>query len=251
METAKKEFKEERFEFAVFMNNIIICKRYFKVYNFIEGSMETMDFKETVDDIVKMIDDDLKSKSRIHTWYYYNPEDEVETDEFHSPLLDPWACTFKFAVYDNRREVFSKIWDGYAYPRSVRNRIDLTNKTVRYTNREGKLFVFDKETFFNDPDRRLLFEQEVLKAQIMDKEDLLSKITRMICKICSPSRDDVKMNGRVDKETNEMYLGDFTTTEKYGEKEYAFPLKMANKDVVKQWEDLLKEKTKTYFKNLF
>ena len=69
----KRDYKEERFEFTIFVNDFIICSRNFRIFNYIENSMNTLEFKNTVDGIVKMIDDDLKSKSRVYTWYNYDP----------------------------------------------------------------------------------------------------------------------------------------------------------------------------------
>jgi hypothetical protein len=82
MEIKEKDYKEERFEFTLFVNDNIICKRNFRIFNFIEGSMNTLEFKEKVDEIVKLIDDDLKSKSRVFTWYYFNPNEPEMFDEF-------------------------------------------------------------------------------------------------------------------------------------------------------------------------
>ena len=67
---AEKSYKEERFEFALFVNNNLVCKRNFKINNFIDHSMESLEFKDVVDEIVNNIDEDLKSKSRVYTWLY-------------------------------------------------------------------------------------------------------------------------------------------------------------------------------------
>ena len=75
MENKEREYKEERFEFALYVNEFVICKRNFKIFNFIEGSMGSLDFKETLDDIVGIIDQDLKSKSNVYMWHYFNPND--------------------------------------------------------------------------------------------------------------------------------------------------------------------------------
>ena len=50
--TAPTNYRQERFEFALFVNNNLICKRNFKMNNFIEGSMASDDFKATIDEIV-------------------------------------------------------------------------------------------------------------------------------------------------------------------------------------------------------
>lgn len=248
MENVKKQ--EERFEFAVMMNDIIICRRYFKVFNFIEGSMETVDFKYAVDDIVKMIDDDMKSKSRVYTWFMYDPNDADNPEsEFNQPLLEPWECTFKFIVYDKGREVFSKIWDGYAYPRSVRQKIDFTNKFVKYI-KDDQMYTYEKNSFFETHKGRLHWEMELLKAQIWDKDDVLAKITKIICGVCSPAKEEMK-NSRITEENNDKFLCSLSTEQKFKNHKYQLPLRLANKKVEAEWAKATEKKTKEYFKNLF
>ena len=55
-----KEYREERFEFALYVNDNVICKRNFRINNFIEDSMNSLDFKYTVDEIVNLIYEDFK-----------------------------------------------------------------------------------------------------------------------------------------------------------------------------------------------
>ena len=142
----QKEYREERFEFALYVNENIICKRNFRINNFIEDSMNSLEFKHTVDEIINMIDDDLKSKSRVYTWYFFDEKNPDE--EFTSPLIEPWECTFKFVVLDNKREIISKIWDGRGYPKSVREKVDLTNKFVKFIGKDGKVYSYEKESYF-------------------------------------------------------------------------------------------------------
>ena len=253
----KREYKEERFEFAIYVNDNIICKRNFRIYNFIEGSMNTLEFKYKVDEIVNMIDDDLKSKSRVYTWKYFNPNEIDETDEFHSPLIDPWTCTFKLVISDNKRDVITKIWDGYAYPKYIRDKVDLSNKNVKITTKDGKTYIYDKDTFFKDNEGRLSFEHEVLKGMIADKPDVLLQITKKICEACSPSKNEIKEKGFFDPKENAKYLSRYTVNDEYdnenGEngKKYSYSLYIANRKIEREWERATQEKTKNYFKNLF
>ena len=251
-----KDYKEERFEFTLYVNDNIICKRNFKIYNFIEGSMNTYDFKETLDEVVRLIDNDLKSKSRVYTWFYFNPNSPNDCEELISPTIEPWSCTFKIVVSDNKKEVISKIWDGYAYPKFIRDKVDLSNKNVKITNRDGQTFMYDKESFFKSNENRLSFEHEVLKAMIMDKQDVLLQITKKICEACSPAREDVK--GFIDQKESAKFLSDYTTYEEYGngkkggkKKKYAYSLYLANKKVEDDWRKITQKKTEKYFKNLF
>lgn len=233
-----KEYQEERFEFALYVNNNLVCKRNFKMYNFIEGSMQTEDFKNTIDEIVRMIDDDLKSKSRVYTWFYFNENDVME--EFTNPLSEPWEYTFKFVVLDNKKEVFSKIWDGYGYPAMIRNSVDIANNVIKITTRNGETFTYDKEKYFADHGERLSPEMYVRKAMMGDKPNLLPIITKKICQACSPWND-----------FGVSRLSDLTTTLTFGEgkdkKVYGLNLDRENARKIKAWEKAVENKTKEYF----
>lgn len=245
----EKKYEEERFEFALYVNNNVICKRNFRINNYIEGSMNTIDFKDKVDEIVELINNDLKSKSRVHIWYHFNPEfpeaNKPAMDELMSPTLNPWECTFKFVVSDNNVPIISKIWDGYAYPKSVRERVDLANKTVKTW--DG---VFDKETYFAANEGKLSPDMNVIRSMIIDKPDLLLLITKKICETCSPRENGYKS------------IGDYTTVESFGNDwgsrksgasnktvKYALNLDSYNKKIDSLWGSVVAKKTKEYFHN--
>jgi len=231
-------YKEERFEFALYVNNNIICKRNFKINDFIEHSMESLDFKDKVDEIVGMIDNDLKSKSRVYLWYNFNPNEPDANEEFNSELIAPWECTFKFEVSDNHKVMISKIWDGYAYPRQIREKVDISNRNVKISNKDGRVYVYDKESFFKANDDRLTFEQQVLKGMIMDKSDLLAQITKQICEACS-----VHDGAYTD-------VNDYVLSESYGknangeEVVYNFNIDAQNKKLERKWLKLALEDIK-------
>lgn len=257
MENKEKDYKEERFEFTVYVNDNIICKRNFRIYNFIENSMNTLEFKEKLDEIVKIIDDDLKSKSRVYTWYYFNPSEPDAFEDFVGKPIDPWLCTFKIVISDNKRDVITKIWDGYAYPKYIRDKVDLSNKNVKITNKDGQTFTYEKEAFFKANEGRLSFEQEVLRSMIIDKPDVLLQITKKICEACSPSKEEIKEKGYFDPRENGKYLSKYTVIDEYGKdaegksKKYSYSLYLANKKIEKEWERSVMDKTKKYFKNLY
>ena len=256
MENKEKDYKEERFEFTVYVNDNIICKRNFRIFNFIENSMNTLEFKKKVDEIVKLIDDDLKSKSRVYSWYYFKPNSPDENEEFNAKLIEPWACTFKIVISDNKRDVITRIWDGYAYPKYIREKVDLSNKNVKVTTKDGQTFSYEKENFFKTNEGRLSFEHEVLKRMIIDKPDVLLQITKKICEACSPTREEIKEKGYPDPRENK-YLSKYTVIDDYGKdangktRKYAYSLYLTNKKNEKDWERSVMGKTNRYFKNLF
>ena len=253
----ERDFKEERFEFTIYVNDNIICKRNFRIFNYIEHSMNTFEFKEKLDEIVHLIDEDLKSKSRVYTWYYFNPQAPEDNEEMISPLIEPWVCTFKIVISDGKKDVITKIWDGYAYPKYIRDKVDLGNKNVKIMDKDGRTRIYDKESFFKSNEDRLSFEYEVLKGMIMDKPDVLLQITKKICEACSPSKEVIKEKGYFDVKENYKYLSKYTVIDDYGKdangktKEYSYSLYLANKKMEKDWERAVQAKTNKYFKNLF
>lgn len=234
----EQNYKEERFEFALYVNNNIICKRNFKINDFIEHSMESVEFKEKVDEIVNMIDDDLKSKSRVYTWYFFNPMEPDAFDELVGKPIEPWECTFKFEVSDKKKIVISKIWDGYAYPKAIRDKVDISNKVVKIMSKDGRTYTYDKEAFFKSNEDRLSFEHQVLKSMIFDKPDLLLQITKKICETCSTHEDMFSK------------IGDYTMTEYYGKDKdgksvsYNFNIEAQNRKLERKWLKLSAENIK-------
>src|SRR5574344_1290361 len=265
--------ENERFEFDLFINDDVICKRLFRIDDFIEESINTIDFKEKMDSLVKMIDRDLKSKTRVYTWYnfyhatyqlkqttildendkeriiFFTEEEPVEVpSEFSEPLLEPWECTFKIVVMDGTHPIYTKIWDGGTYVKAVRKNYDITNKWVKWSNKDGKNFAVLKESYFKDNNSDLSPKMSMLKAMIMDKPKLSNEIIRKICGACS-----VKKNGYhnitdytsvVTYKTRDPKTGKVTDEKKY--KLYSYG--SAQND--KQLEKSLAKKTKNYFNNL-
>ena len=86
METTKKTFdpkkiEEQRFEFILYINNHIICQRYFNIRDFNEHSVKSVEMKELMDAICNVhsegrlgiIPNFLKRKAEDLLWTSYNP----------------------------------------------------------------------------------------------------------------------------------------------------------------------------------
>lgn len=57
---------KERFQFLLWINDNIICQRYFKVNGYNSDSLVSEELFDTLEDCVQMIKDDLKSKSFLY-----------------------------------------------------------------------------------------------------------------------------------------------------------------------------------------
>ena len=60
---------KSKFQFLIWVNDNVICQRYFKINGFNEESVYTEEFSNCMNGIVRSIQEDLESKSRIFMWY--------------------------------------------------------------------------------------------------------------------------------------------------------------------------------------
>jgi hypothetical protein len=165
-----------------------------------------------------MIDEDLKSKSRIYAWHmaplvfedagqmrewFENPnnsskvreyenialrgeneseftwdgekliecEKKINDGTFTTPLTEKDTVTYEFAFYVNDKKVASTIFDG-VYPYYIRRNIDLSNT-------RGK--------FEGEDTTKLTFESYILNRLVYDRQDLIKKIVKELCYVCSVS----------------------------------------------------------------
>lgn len=239
MENQKGQtFREGRFEITLYVNNNIVCRRNFSIDNYIERSMDTAEFKFAMDEMVNMVDNDLKSKSRICLWYFYNPDDPEYVEDLVNPLIEPWDCTFKLEVSDRKRVVMSRIWDGRFYPKYVREKVDINNKYVKTVSRDGDVNLFEKEAFFEKNKDRLSFDHYVLRAMIRDKGDVAAQMIAKVIETCSSNKD-----------THES-IDDYTTQECWGKDAngnpvtYTYNIRAYNRKIEREWERYLAKKKK-------
>lgn len=121
------KFQNERFEFSLTINGYIICQRSFKIHGFNELVKYSIEIVESIDKCVKLIDDDLKSKTLMYLDYtapqYFPSKDAmdkwVETTTaaveagVASPTFSIKPFTYVMVKNDsNEEENACYIWDG-------------------------------------------------------------------------------------------------------------------------------------------
>jgi hypothetical protein len=256
------DFKEP-YEFRLLIDDNIICQRYFKINNFNQNSLHSLELTDTIRECANMIDEDLKSKTRVYLWHmaplvfqnetemrnwFAKPENAANAKIFENivlrdkdaseytwdgeklilcekkicdgtftnPLTEKDTLTYEFAFYVNDRKVASTIFDG-VYPHYIRRNIDLSNTRGKF---EGEDLS------------RLGFESYILNRLVYDRQDLIKKIVKEICYVCSVPEDSFytqvetfkKPNGEVvtyplnvndPKVFNAMYAKEIAKAKKY------------------------------------
>lgn len=237
-------------------NGNIICQRYFKVNGFNPKSLNSEELYYTIRDIVHMIKDDLKSKSRIYTAItmgkstkltgFYKGEKLSNSDAalvFQDDVrgevtlsngtvlnktyidydveeeVDDSPFTLKFSYLFDDKVVYEEVWDGTVYPKYVRNCIDLSNSNASYKNVDHM---------------RMTFSQQMTKSLNSGRADLIYNIIKLFCDTLSNDVDD---------DGNSIDKG-YTTSVKYSNKKYyytSYPI-----DFVKGWANAVRQKTNAY-----
>ena len=271
-EKFKKESKfvdnvayKNKFQFLIWVNNNVICQRYFKINGFNEESIYSAEFNECMNGIVDSIQRDLESKSRIFMWYtnmsepmkiqgfLTEDEDNINiNNEIEKPKEGEFIFKFSFLIDDV--PVFEKIWDGNVYPKFVRNGVDLTNNYAFYDNKDTSA---------------LSFGAAIIRYMQKGKINLISDFIRRICETLSNSFSDeyvytkemtpFKTNNKINKEKYEAavaYYGGPIKPIVTGHTDIKEETKVYNYlsafEAAKQsWKKSVRKKTQEYFDNMY
>jgi len=128
-----KKVEEQRFEFILYINDHIICQRYFNIRDYNEDSVKSLEMKDLMDNIVGMNNGDfgslgiipryLKNKSVDYLWDNYNPymPQKEETVKNIFEKLD----NFQFEIKIDKVSVAKSEFCGNFFPPKVRYAVDV------------------------------------------------------------------------------------------------------------------------------
>jgi hypothetical protein len=128
-----KKIEEQRFEFVLYINNHIICQRYFNIRDYNEDSLNSLELKELMDNIAGMNINDfggmgiipkyLKDKSMSYLWDNYNPYYEQQ-DEGSKNIFEK-LDDFQFEIKIDKNTVAKSTFSGNFFPPKVRYAVDV------------------------------------------------------------------------------------------------------------------------------
>lgn len=131
--TESKKIEEQRFEFILYINNHIICQRFFHIRDFNEASINSFEIKNLMDAICGMnngnfgelgiIPNHLKNKSIDFLWNNYNPyiPSSEQTTKVNNDKIDD----FQFEIKIDKKTVGKAIFSGNPFPPKVRYAVDI------------------------------------------------------------------------------------------------------------------------------
>lgn len=151
--------------------------------------------------------------------YVWNGREVVSYDkpffktDYAKPVNNTTPAIFKFAFFDNEREISSYTWNANVYPRFVRSNIDISNSKNKYADNENYSPV----------------EEFIVDKYINSLPDLIPQIVREICVACSDDKED------------------YVNTINYGGKSYNIDIAGQRRKYVRDYENYFRKKTNAYF----
>lgn len=133
--TTEKRYESQSFEFLLYINNHIICQRYFEVPNYNPNVINSTKVKELFDSLTGMnngeygelgiIPYSLKQKSINYLWDFYNPK--FSSDDEWGRNNPTKQDTFQFEIKRNRRSIGKSEFSGTSFPPKVRYDVDIND----------------------------------------------------------------------------------------------------------------------------
>lgn len=127
------KFEEQRFEFVLYINNHIICQRFFNIRDFNEESIKSLEVKDMMDNIAGMSNGEygglgiiprhLKEKSLTYLWDNYNPY-YLQQDDSNKNIFEK-EDLFQFEVKVDKQSVGLTQFSGNYFPPKVRYAVDV------------------------------------------------------------------------------------------------------------------------------
>lgn len=272
----KKEIKQidnssyiERYQFVLQINDDIICQRYFKINGLTNEALESEEFKNVMDEVVRMIQDSLVSKSRVYDWYtreepikltgFASNYDEYTSDDVYAitrvekhdkviTLSNGETIEKTYFTYpsdmidtyvDNERPVDGEFMFKFSFlvdNKPKYERIWDGNVYHKYVRNSVDLSNSDASYRDKDP-LSLHFNVAIIRHMTSDKVDLVYHIIKKICSVLSSTP-----NG-------EESVREYTKKTKYGDNVYYYSTK--NKTFINGWREATMKKTNKYLSELF
>lgn len=215
-EEPKREVKidnsayRDKFRFLLSANENIICERFFKINSFNYASLHSEQLRDTIECIVTLIQDDLKSKSRIHAWYttftpvkltgfkpngmgMHNPdsvfveytENTPQSDEVKNeaePELKPYDVAFRFD-FQMAQKIETNPEDGkpiFSNYKSIYSAI--WDATVYQKDVRNSVDLTNSMSSYKHCDLNMLNFARMLNYRMVNgKQDLIYDIIKRIC----------------------------------------------------------------------
>ncbi len=123
----KKNYENLPYEFLLRINGKPIVGRNFQIKGYNPKSLRSVEMKDTIDEVVEIIQRQFLLKSRTYLWRYYNPYQPQIISEDDGSKKDIYENEdiFTLQIKVKGRVVAEKMFSGNVYPPKVRYDVDI------------------------------------------------------------------------------------------------------------------------------
>ena len=115
----------KKFEFILYINENIICQRYFSIKNFNKNVLKSNELIYCLNHCVYLIEEDLKEKSYDYLYKHYNPyKKQLKEDILINNIYED-EDVFDFEIRIDDKSVAKRRFTGNVYPQRVRYSVDV------------------------------------------------------------------------------------------------------------------------------
>ena len=131
-------------EFILYINGNIICQRYFNVKGFNKKALNSINTYYCINDVVELIEYDLKKKSKEYLWRGFNSYAKQTPDQIVRENIFENEDIFRLEIKVDDRPVITKEFTGNVYQQRVRYSVDIRKIIPNIINRITETFAKEK-----------------------------------------------------------------------------------------------------------
>jgi len=120
-----KRIEKTPYEFYLYINDNIVCQRFFQLRGFNEKVLKSIEIKELIDRVAEIVQTDLENKTRDYLYQHYNPYEPQNPEEIQRINVYDNEDVFDVEIRVNEKIVARKRFTGNVYSPKVRYSVNI------------------------------------------------------------------------------------------------------------------------------
>lgn len=120
-----KKIEKTPYEFYLYINENIVCQRFFQMKGYNEKVLKSLELKELIDKVAEIVQKDLENKTRDYLYSHYNPFEPQDTETIQRINIYDNEDVFDVEIRIHDKIVAKKRFTGNVYPPKVRYSVNI------------------------------------------------------------------------------------------------------------------------------
>ena len=120
-----KKIEKTPYEFYLYINNNIVCQRYFQLKGYNEKVLKSVELKELIDDVASIVQRDLTNKTIDYLYSHYNPFEPQDPETIQRINIYENEDVFDVEIKIHDKIAAKKRFTGNVYPPKVRYSVNI------------------------------------------------------------------------------------------------------------------------------